>query len=322
MSDEQNTALTLPKSADEVDSLIVMADRAERAIEAVKRIKRIALAVTNKQDWVDEGGKPYLQSSGAEKIGPLFGISWLIDPEPTREVDTDGHYSYNYRGTFTHSVNGKERSITAIGSRASKDDFFRVRYRNNEKIELPANEVDKESVKQAAHTNCLVNGITRVLGIRNLTWEEVEEFTGFKRSDTGKVAFQQKADPNAAPKLPNYGKHKGQPMDDPAITIGELRYYLAGAEKSIQDPAKAQYKASNEKVRDALKAEIEKREAASKAGPPSTPVALCERMQNAITSKELEDAMAEYRNLKDLSEEDQEAGQLVYDLRKEQLGKK
>jgi hypothetical protein len=61
-------------------------------------------------------------------------------------------------------------------------------------------------------------------------------------------------------KLPNYGRHKGQQMDDPAVPVEELRYYLAGAEKSIADPEKAKYKGLNEKMRDALKAEIAKRE--------------------------------------------------------------
>jgi hypothetical protein len=334
MSDEQSTALSLPKSAEEVDSLIVMADRAERAIEAVKKIKRIALAVTNKQDWVDEGGKPYLQSSGAEKIGPLFGISWLIDPEPTREVDADGHYSYNYRGTFTHSVNGKERSITAIGSRTSKDDFFRVRYRNNQRVELPANEVDKESVKQAAHTNCLVNGITRILGIRNLTWEEVEEYTGFKRENTGKVAFKQNADPNEAMKLPNYGHNhcKGRLMNDDAVTVDDLRYYLKGAEKNL---AEGKYVDYNERLKAALLAEIEKREKAvptaahAEGSPPAagdghlTIEELSFRMQHVESVPEWSALMNQFEALADVSAENRKSFKDLAELRKKELtGKK
>ena len=56
-------------------------------------------------------------------------------------------------------------------------------------------------------------------------------------------------------------------MDDPAIPISELRYYLDGTEKSLADPSKARYKDNNQKMRDALKAEISKRE--KPALPPS-----------------------------------------------------
>lgn len=232
------------------DQLLAMAAMAERRIEAVNKIKILALRVTNERDWTDQGGNPYLQVSGDEKVARLFGISWRLD-DPTREDHDDGHFSYTFKGYFSMGT----VEIEVIGTRSSKDPFF-----GGSKAEpLPPSEIDRNDVKKGAMTNCLGNGISRLLGIRNLTWEDLAK-AGIDRSKVGKVNFKS-SDPQAALTLPNYGRHKGEKMDDPAIPISELKYYLAGAEKSIADPTKEKYRAKEEKLRDALIAEIAKREA-------------------------------------------------------------
>lgn len=148
------------------EDLITIAEQAEKRINAINKIKTIALKVTNQFDWIDQNGRPYLQVSGAEKIARLFGISWRID-EPVFEHEEGGHFSYTYKGYFT--LGGV--TIEAIGTRSSKDGFFK-RY-DKEKKELPPSEIDKGDVKKAAYTNCIGNGITRLLGIRNLTWDDI-----------------------------------------------------------------------------------------------------------------------------------------------------
>jgi len=180
-----------PAFADDV--LVRMAEQAEKRIDAVIKIKQTALKVTNSGDWVDQGGKPYLQASGAEKIGNLFNVSWRIE-EPIMDPEEDGHYTYTYRGTF--SMAG--RSIQVEGSRSSKDGFFRQYdgYGQN-RTEKPVYDRDnKRDVKMAALTNLLGNGITRLLGIRNLTYADLEKFAGIKQADLGKVEYKKKADKN------------------------------------------------------------------------------------------------------------------------------
>ena len=233
------------------DQLLAVAAAAERRIEAVNKIKGLALKVTNSRDWNDQGGNPYLQVSGAEKVARLFGVSWRLDA-PTRDDHDDGHFSYTFKGYFNMGT----AEIEVVGTRSSKDPFFA----GKKDDPLPPSEIDRNDVKKGAMTNCIGNGISRLLGIRNLTWEELEK-AGIQRGSVGKVSFRS-SDPNAALHLPNYGRHKGQPMDDPAIPISELEYYLSGAEKSISDPEKAKWKTQNEQMRDALKAEIAKRSGA------------------------------------------------------------
>lgn len=240
------------------DQLLAVAAAAEKRVEAINRIKILSLRVTNSHDWTDQGGQPYMAVSGAEKVARLFGISWRLE-YPVREDHEDGHFSYTFKGFFTMGT----AEIEVIGTRSSKDPFFG----GSKDRPIPPSEIDRNDVKKGAMTNCLGNGISRLLGIRNMTWEELEQ-AGIKREAVGKVTYRD-SDPNAAMKLPNYGRNhcKGKPIDDPAVTVEDLAYYLSGCERSIADPGKAQYKTSNTKLRDAIKEEIKKREGAASASP-------------------------------------------------------
>lgn len=247
----EENALAVPVHSIGDDQLLAVAEAAERRVDAVNRIKNLSLRVTNHQDWTNQGGKPYMQVSGAEKVARLFGISWRLD-EPTREDHTDGHFSYTFKGYFAMG----SAEIEVVGTRSSSDPFF-MGSKDNPKH---TSEIDRNDVKKGAMTNCIGNGISRLLGIRNLTWEELAA-AGISQEKTGKVNYKS-SDPQAAPTLPNYGGHKGKAIDDPSVPIDALQYYLSGAEKSIADPAKAKFKAKEERLRDAIKAELAKRESA------------------------------------------------------------
>lgn len=159
--------------------LVTIADGAEKRVAAIRKIKQYAIAVTNQRDWIDQGGKPYLQVSGAEKIARVFGISWRID-EPSIHNDEDGHYSYTYKGYFRLG----NTEIEAIGTRSSKDPFFSRKGGED----VPPSEVNRNNVKKSAYTNCLGNGITRLLGIRNMTWEELSG-ANIEKEKAGKVEY-------------------------------------------------------------------------------------------------------------------------------------
>ena len=168
------------------ETLISIAEQAEKRIDAMNKIKRVAIKLTNKHDWTDQGGKPYLQVSGAEKIARMFGISWRIS-EPIEDKSEDGHFSFTYKGYF--SLAGA--TIEAIGTRSSKDGFFKkYSYSNGDKTELPASEIDRGDVKKSAYTNLIGNGITRLLGIRNMTYDDLQEFAGITPDMIGRVDYK------------------------------------------------------------------------------------------------------------------------------------
>ena len=174
----------LPVIAD--DQLVALVAQAEKRIEAFNKLKGIALCLTNAQDWVDQNGKPYMQASAAEKIGSFFGVSWHIDG-PKMDIEEGGHFTYTYQGQFVWRGN----EITAIGTRSSKDGFFKkYKYNGKDKEELPASEIDKGDVKKSAYTNCIGNGVTRSLGIRNLTYEELEKYAHITKDMIVRVDYK------------------------------------------------------------------------------------------------------------------------------------
>jgi len=180
------------------DDVIQIAEQAEARVAAVIKIKRAALMVTNGDDWVDQNGKPYLMVSGAEKVANLFNISWrFLSPEPIKSVDSDGiNFTYTYCAEF---LLGK-RFIQVEGSRSSKDKFF-TQYDYGEKDANGKSERTEKSiadrdnerdVKMAALTNLFGNGITRILGIRNLSYADLKEFAGITPDMIGKVEYKNK----------------------------------------------------------------------------------------------------------------------------------
>ena len=165
----------------ESDKLVEMAAQAEKRIEAVKKIKTMALRLTNAHDWTDQGGKPYLQVSGAEKIARLFGISWRFLGDIQRRDEESGHFSFEVPMEFVMSG----ATVEFRGSRSSKDGFFSKK----KGVDIPPSEIDKTDVMKAAITNTIGNGITRLLGIRNLTWEDLQD-SGVDVTRIGRIDYR------------------------------------------------------------------------------------------------------------------------------------
>jgi hypothetical protein len=175
------------------DKIVEIAQRVEKRMTALRTIIIACIKRTNPSDWVDQNGKPYLMASGAEKLRWPLGISWKFD-EPVREDEEGGHYSYTIKGYFTL----QDYTIEAIGTRSSRDGFFKkydYSKGKGERVELPPSEIDRNDVKKSAITNCIGNGITRLLGIRNMTWEELKD-AGLDVEKTARVEY--KREPEAA----------------------------------------------------------------------------------------------------------------------------
>jgi hypothetical protein len=148
----------------EYDTLIALAEHADKMVIALKKIMNAALRITTWMDWVLIGGKPYLQETGATKVATLFGIGWEI-LNVSRELD-EGYPSFTYRIRF---MMGKKK-IECDGSRSGKEDFFTGRGRSKGPDEIDANDV-----KMSAYTNCLNNGIKRLIpGLRNIDCADLE----------------------------------------------------------------------------------------------------------------------------------------------------
>ena len=153
-------------SAD-TDNILYLAQRAEQYIDAMNRIMDAALKITNELDWVLIGGKPYLQESGATKVARLFGISIQLIGKPVIECDPQGYRTYTYKARFML----KDQFVECEGSRSMKEDFFAGK---GDKMKKP-DEIDERDVKMAAYTNCINNGIKRLIpNLRNIDVNTLE----------------------------------------------------------------------------------------------------------------------------------------------------
>ena len=150
------------------DNILVMAEKAEQYITAMNKIMEAALKITTELDWVLIGGTPYLQESGATKVGRLFGISWQIIGQPQVEVDPAGYKTYTYRARFFLN----NQFVEAEGSRSMRDEFFtgKQKDKNGNPVQYKKpDEIDERDVRLAAYTNCINNGIKKIIpNLRNI----------------------------------------------------------------------------------------------------------------------------------------------------------
>lgn len=150
----------------DTDNILYLAEKADAYINAMNRIMDAALRITSELDWVLIGGKPYLQESGATKVARLFGISIQLIGNPIIETDNEGYRTYTYKARFLL----KDQFVECEGSRSASEDFFA----GKGKTKKP-DEIDNRDVKMAAYTNCLNNGIKRLIpNLRNIDIETLE----------------------------------------------------------------------------------------------------------------------------------------------------
>ena len=187
------------------DKLVAIA---EKRVKFLRQLGMISLQRTSIQDWSDQDGSPYLESTGAEKLMPLWGV-YIKDTKETELMDlATGRVSYFLTARCGSHVLNIETDC--MGGRSADDDFFvgtmcacghkRREHTGGQcsrcecsQYRLQPKPFDKLDVKKAAFSNLVVNAVTRILGLRGLTWEDVEEFTKGKISRekaTGQVRYQ------------------------------------------------------------------------------------------------------------------------------------
>ena len=186
--------------------------RSIKRIEITKRLKAVMLSMTNRFDWVafydesDPDGKPYLQGSGCDKVVHAFGIE--MEHDGGKRID-------NPEGGFEYVYTGRARSrafsdiwLDVVGSRWSDDGFFTKggKYR-----------ADPGDVRKAGHTNFMNRSIKTALGIRTITWEELEAVPGMEdlRKKVQRVGFR-----DSAQKEKGRGHAPAQPGEKHAIQTG------------------------------------------------------------------------------------------------------
>jgi len=172
-----------------VEAIEKQAQMVEKYMEVQARIRRACINLTNVNDWVDQDGKPYLQWTGAAKVAGAFGVSYDTPKFADPKVETDDAGSYlNFEVQTLIRYGG--RSVPEIGTATTRDSFFGVRTKKDDKgnvmkdekgapikIFLPLSEIDINDIKKKALTNLLNRGLKSLLGL-SFTWEEIDKASG------------------------------------------------------------------------------------------------------------------------------------------------
>lgn len=188
MSDEKNGtgAAIFPSTeiihVERVEDIISIAQRRENIID---KLMTLALKRTNERDWMSVEGAPYIGHSGAEKVARLFGIK-LYNIQTVKEwsEDSKGRF-YIYKTTGTAALPGGFDSIEALGTCSQRDKFFA--WTNGAWKDTA--EIDETNIMKASYSNFVVNSITHLLGLRNLTWEDLKG-VGIDLAKIQKVEYQ------------------------------------------------------------------------------------------------------------------------------------
>lgn len=159
-------------SLDDLDKVV---KHAEKFLAVQGQVRKMAINLTNIHDWVDEGGQPYLQERGTQKIAMAFGVSIKnVKCEEQPREDDDGKYI-----TFYHTGEAvwQGRVSPQTGTCSTRDKFFGRKAGGHK----PLKEVDLDNVRKKSMTNFLNRCIKSALGL-SFTWEEIEQYSGGKVS--------------------------------------------------------------------------------------------------------------------------------------------
>jgi len=171
---EVNSNLPISIDAEVISQEFDVLSISDTDIKNWKEMTIKAMKLTTEKDWVAQDGEPYLQHSGAERIAKPFGVSIFCPKKPEKIVSTDDggmYYIWVCEGDVTMRIHGRIISQHAVGTCSSRDTLYGMKGGEYKAL----SQVDEPSVMKAAHTNLIVNGITHMLGLRNLTWGQLED---------------------------------------------------------------------------------------------------------------------------------------------------
>lgn len=201
MTKEKKEIISVGQDIEKVEDFSDILSIAEKREKFIEKAIELGIKATTAHDWVDQNGKPYLTGSGAEKIARRFGVKVHgVECKRFNEKDNKGEYYY-FRYTGTFELPGGLDSIEAIGICSSRDQFFAIItkkdvsgkpiYENGKPVKIlkPLEEVDISNIEKSAYTNMLGNGITRLIGLRGLTWEQLAPY-GITADKVSKVEYK------------------------------------------------------------------------------------------------------------------------------------
>lgn len=262
----------------------------EKRNQLLERVLQYAIQATHAEQWNDLGGKPWPTGPACEAMARRCGVS-LTNVSQQKQLSSDDKgefYIWVVRGTA--SLPSGYDSIEVFGTCSSRDSFLGTETTAGRAM----SEIDEGNIMKAAYTNMEVNAITRLLGVRNLSWDRLGQ-VGLDRSKMGKVDYESGARGGGKRAEGGdieikWGNGKGKKLRE--LNDEDLAFYVSRWAEEIEkaDPAKAKFKANTEKSLAAGKEEQAKR-ANAKAGTAApgaqTSVTVWQRLQQLAAAQNL-----------------------------------
>lgn len=175
--------------------------QAEKWIDLQIRIRQASLKMTLPDQWLDQGGKPYLQIGGSERIAQGWGISIskTDTSNPEWREDSKGNKYYEIKAKVTATFRG--RDYEQEGSATSKDKFFG----KVGKVLKEESEIAISDIRKKALTNAMNRVIKSIVGLSHVTWEELER-AGIKKGKVQAIEYK-----TAAPEVGTIPENRTPP---------------------------------------------------------------------------------------------------------------
>jgi len=143
-------------------------------VERTKKIIGWVMSFTSPNDWVIyNDGVAYLRATGAERIATLMNITWSKPEYETIDVkDDEGKLTERIvicRANFILDNNNYKRVIDGIEGYSSTRDISVNKHR------LPPQEVSLKELRKVAFSKMILEGIRRLLGIREIPLDYLPE---------------------------------------------------------------------------------------------------------------------------------------------------
>ena len=240
--------------------------RLETMVKMLEALRLSAIKQTYPSDWVihtttnqdAEITKQvgYLQDSGAERAGKVFGVE-VGQPVIAHEDLPDGTRIYTMTADAWSKATG-ERIEHAMGSRWTGDAFF-VRQLKDED-----DKVDPTDVLKAAYANLHGRAVRSLSGLTAVPLD-VLEAAGIKTSQCSFVGYGKGArggqsagaTTGSADVTVAFGRSAGKKPAE--LEDRDLDWYLKAYGENVADEKKKQFQKANQRVLDALNVEKERR---------------------------------------------------------------
>ncbi len=197
ISEKTETRSLAVPSVKQIDVILLTDDYVrlvEKQIELRQKLLMTAIKATKKHDWIDFGGKPYLEGEGASRIMAAVR-GFKVGEALFQEEKLGDHYFID----CLMQIEWMGQSTVSQGDCSTVDKFFtgaegdagilaKEEKRTGSK-EIAARLIRGDARKKARE-NALSRGVTELMGLKGLTWDDLKEL-GYGAEQAGaKVEFK------------------------------------------------------------------------------------------------------------------------------------